>query len=157
MYQQRRRVAQCPVGHTSNAIYRNELNHISPSIGNCKICTKEHFMQEFETWSSGNVNLDKVIQEFQLKVGFKLHWVPYDNFHNITYMADGGFSTVYSAILKNGIKGHWNYRKKDWNYIYTGCPVALKELKDSSYDLNEFLKEVIIFVCLLFIFEYFHT
>ncbi|RHZ84053.1 hypothetical protein Glove_86g204 [Diversispora epigaea] len=140
--QQRRRTTHCPTGHSSNVAYNNELNYISFYSGNCNLCTKEQFIQELKTWSSGNVNLDKVIQEFQIKVGFKLQWIPYENFHDIKYLADGGYSTVYSAILKNGMKAYWNYNKKQWNYAYINSPIALKELKDSKYDISEFLKEI---------------
>ncbi|CAG8598629.1 8721_t:CDS:2, partial [Diversispora eburnea] len=34
----------------------------------------------------------------------------------------------------------WNFLKKDWNYALIGQKVALKEIKDSRYDIAEFLK-----------------
>ncbi|RHZ83585.1 hypothetical protein Glove_91g43 [Diversispora epigaea] len=103
------------------------------SRGYCKLCNKEHFIQEFETWSSENVEIDKIIQEYQINHRCKLQWIPYNNFRNIKHIANGVYGPVYSAILKNGIKEHWNFNKLDWEYHSVGERVALKKI-------SEFLK-----------------
>ncbi|CAG8582904.1 208_t:CDS:2 [Diversispora eburnea] len=80
------------------------------------LCTKENFNQEFKTWSSGNANTDKIIQESQINYEYlyeKLQWMPYDNFQNIEHIADGGHGSVYSAKLENGIKWGWNFIKQE--------------------------------------------
>ncbi|RHZ84283.1 hypothetical protein Glove_84g1 [Diversispora epigaea] len=121
----------CPEGH-SYQIFAN---------GFCLPCTKEKFIQEFKTWSSGNANIDKIIQESQINNKYvKLQWIPYDNFQNIKHIADGGHGSVYSTEMKNGIKWKWNFITQDWEYVLMGCKVALKEIKDSSFNIIEFFK-----------------
>ncbi|RHZ81719.1 hypothetical protein Glove_117g393 [Diversispora epigaea] len=133
----------CPAGHSSEDIAYSNCKNFINSDGNCSLCTKERFIQEFKTWSSGNVNIDKVIQEFQINyICDKFHWIPYNDFQNINYIADGGHEFMYSAKLKNGIKLHWNFIRQNWGYHLIGRKVALKEIKDSRYDIVEFLKMV---------------
>ncbi|RHZ84249.1 hypothetical protein Glove_84g102 [Diversispora epigaea] len=136
--QEIKKIEYCPVGHSSKD-YKNFI-----SYGRCSLCTKEHFIQEFKTWSSGNANIDKIIRESQMNdIGDKkLDWIPYDNFQNIEYIADGDHGSVYSAKLENGIKWDWNFVKKNWEYHSIGKKVALKEIKDSRYDIAEFLEVV---------------
>ena len=138
----------CPFDHSSNDIFfNNEKNYIDHSSGYCNLCTKEHLMKEFETWTSGNDEIDKVIQENQTSnssyyYSYPLQWIPYDNFQDITHPVDVGYGTVYSAILKDGIKDHWNFNTRNWEYESVGGKVALKEIRDSRYDISEILKEV---------------
>ncbi|CAG8583524.1 1273_t:CDS:2, partial [Diversispora eburnea] len=40
----------------------------------------------------------------------------------------------------NGIKRDWNFIKQDWEYDLICHKVALKEIKDSRYDMTEFFK-----------------
>ncbi|RHZ78824.1 hypothetical protein Glove_155g5 [Diversispora epigaea] len=135
------KVAYCPAGHSSNDfLYSDNKNFIY--YGNCSLCTKERFIQEFKTWSSGNANIDKIIQESQVKSIYEMfHWIPYDNFQNIEHIADGGHGSVYSAKIKNGIKWQWNFIKQDWEYRFSSN-IALKEIKNSRYDIAEFLKMI---------------
>ncbi|RHZ84265.1 hypothetical protein Glove_84g48 [Diversispora epigaea] len=124
----------CPAGHSCKVF----------AYGFCLLCTKEHFIQEFKTWSSGNANINKIIQESQINDKYiKLQWIPYDNFQNIEHIADGGHGSVYSAKLENGIKSHWNFIEQDWKYSLIGYKVALKEIKDSRFDIAEFLEVTI--------------
>ncbi|RHZ78867.1 hypothetical protein Glove_155g91 [Diversispora epigaea] len=100
------KITYCPAGHSSG-----QRNYISFDDGTCSLCSREHYIQEFKTWSSGNSNIDNFIQESQINNNYdRLQWIPYDNFQNINHIADGG------------------------------CKVALKEIKDSRFDIFEFLK-----------------
>ncbi|RHZ86175.1 hypothetical protein Glove_54g23 [Diversispora epigaea] len=131
----------CPAGHSYNV-----NKYINKSTGICDLCIKEHFIQEFGTWSSGNAEVDKFVQESQKNhqghYGNRLQWIPYDNFLGINHLANGGYGSVYSAILKNGIKSHWNLNKQDWEYSFVDKRVVLKEINDSRHDTSKFLKEV---------------
>ncbi|CAG8581445.1 7928_t:CDS:2 [Diversispora eburnea] len=134
------KIKYCPAGHSSEDIAYFDGQNFIHSDGICSLCTKEHFIQEFKNWSSENSNIDEIIQESQIKSLYsKLHWMPYDNFLNIEHIADG-HGSVYSAKLKNGIKKNWNFIKQNWDYRSIGREVALKEIKDSRYDIIEFLK-----------------
>ena len=51
----------------------------------CKACNAKRFQQNFENWTSGNVDIDKFIQDTQLSADnrFKiLEWIPYDRFYD---------------------------------------------------------------------------
>ncbi|RHZ83915.1 hypothetical protein Glove_86g58 [Diversispora epigaea] len=114
----------------------------SVQYGRCASCTKDHYIQEFKTWSSGNADIDEIIQDSQIKSHYsKLQWIPYDNFQTIEHIADGGHGSVYSAKLENGIKKNWNFIKRDWEYVLIGNKVAFKEV-NSRYDIAELLKVV---------------
>ncbi|CAG8581409.1 7926_t:CDS:2, partial [Diversispora eburnea] len=90
-----------------------------------------------KTWSSGNADIDKIIQESQINYIYeKLHWLPYDNFQKIKHIADGGHGSVHSAELKNAMKGKWNFIKQDWKYDLISAEITLKEIKDSRYTTN---------------------
>ncbi|RHZ44139.1 hypothetical protein Glove_756g27 [Diversispora epigaea] len=131
----------CPTGHSSEDFAYSDCKN-SIGYGRCALCTKEYFIQEFKTWSSGNANIDKNIQESQINKRNSQQWIPYDDFKEIEHIADGGHGSVYSAKLENGIKWNWNFIKQDWEYNLIGVKVALKEIKDSRYDIAEFLKVI---------------
>ncbi|RHZ84289.1 hypothetical protein Glove_84g92 [Diversispora epigaea] len=115
----------CPAGHSSNDfVYPDRKNYIQ--YGRCPLCTKQHFIQEFKTWSSSNVNIEKNIKQSQASnIYYKLQWIPYDNFQNIKYIADGGRGSVYSAKLENGIKLRWQSKLE----ILTSIAEGLKILR----------------------------
>ncbi|RHZ83918.1 hypothetical protein Glove_86g51 [Diversispora epigaea] len=142
MSQQIKKIKYCPAGHSSEDYVYSDCKNFIRSDGICYSCTKEHFIHEFKTWSSGNANIDKIIQETQINICNKLQWIPYDNFQNIKHIAEGGHGTVHSAKLENGIKWNWNFINHNWEYRLIGKRVALKEIKDSSYDTVEFLNVV---------------
>ncbi|RHZ58607.1 hypothetical protein Glove_372g49 [Diversispora epigaea] len=100
-------------------------------------CTKEHFIKKFGTWSSGNANVDKIIEESQINNPvYCLQWIPYDIFHDIKHIADNEYYNLHSAVLRN-----YMIDKREWEYEYCGV-VALKELKDYKYDILEFIKAI---------------
>ncbi|RHZ83958.1 hypothetical protein Glove_86g216 [Diversispora epigaea] len=135
------KIMYCPAGHSSEDFSCSGHQNFIRFDGICSLCSNEHYIQEFKTWSSGNADIDKIIQESQINnIINRLHWIPYDNFQNIEHIADGGHGSVYSTKLDNGIKLNWNFIKQDWKYYLIGCIVALKEIKDSRFDMVEFLK-----------------
>ena len=70
--------------------------------------------------SSGNEFIDKFIQDAQLR------WFPYNNFKNIKYLDQGGFSTIYTT-----------------NWLNDTGLLVLKSLNNSNEDINEILNEVL--------------
>ena len=106
----------------------------------CKECFKKlhgclscRFQHDFDKWTSGNKNIDELIQENQTSACdfFDiLEWIPYDRFINIEHIAEGGFANVYSATWMNG---YIVDRKEpdDWKRSEP-IKVALKVLNNSS-------------------------
>ena len=116
----------------------------------CQSCNAKRFQQNFENWTSGNSEVDKLIQESQLNAknwDEKLEWIEYDRFENIEYVAKGGFGTIYRAIWKDGYISCWNHETNQWNREnwneYEYSTVALKGLNNSKDITLEFLNEVI--------------
>jgi serine/threonine protein kinase len=110
-----------------------------------------------------NEKINDFIQEQQLKVnydsggsGIFFEWIPYNQFHDIQKIGKGGFSTVYSAIWKNGPlhynfnknklwkKGplHYSFNKNKWWMRESNKKVALKCIYNSQILIDEFLNEV---------------
>ncbi|RHZ84250.1 hypothetical protein Glove_84g100 [Diversispora epigaea] len=133
----------CPAGHSSADFAYSDYQNSIYSDKRCSLCTKERFIHEFKTWSSGNANIDKVLQESQINNIYEnLQWIPYDDFQKIEHIADGGNTSVYSAELEKGTKWYCDFIEQDWKYYSISCKVALKEIKDSRYDIVEFLKVI---------------
>jgi len=84
----------------------------------CFACNAKHFQQNFEKWSSGNVDIDKFIQEAQISANERrkvLEWIPYDRFYDIEYISKGGFGKVYRADWIDGyIRIKWDNKNQNW-------------------------------------------
>ena len=109
------------------------------------ICNTKHFQQNFEKWSSGNVDINKFIQEAQLSANYKykvLEWIPYDRFYDIEYIAKGGFGKVYRANWIDGYILNWDNQNQNWERYDSNKFVALKSLNNSKNVTLEFIKEV---------------
>ncbi|GBB98238.1 hypothetical protein RclHR1_03180003 [Rhizophagus clarus] len=106
-------------------------------IGNksCILCQTNH----------ENKKIDDLIREMKLSIDYSsnktniiFEWIPYKQFNNIEEIGKGGFSTVHSAIWKDGLLyPRWNgWRRKP------NIKVALKCLHNSQNFLDEFINEV---------------
>ena len=97
-----------------------------------------------QSWtSSGDEKLDEIIRNTQLEAkGFDscyyIEWIPYDDLKNIKKIGKGGFATVYQSEWSNGPR----FVSDNKRYYYDGFYVALKKLKNSQNNSDEFLKEV---------------
>src|SRR5438045_2996245 len=86
----------------------------------CQPCNAKRFQQNFQNWTSGNHDIDELIQKSQLKAKNYLEvieWVEYDRFKNVEYLAKGGFGTTYKAIWKDGPIEYWDSEYNQWNRI----------------------------------------
>uniref|UniRef100_U9TQ44 Protein kinase domain-containing protein n=1 Tax=Rhizophagus irregularis (strain DAOM 181602 / DAOM 197198 / MUCL 43194) TaxID=747089 RepID=U9TQ44_RHIID len=109
----------------------------------CKPCQINNLEKNFTNWSSGNENIDNLIQEMQSKISsyedIVFEWIPYDQFCNIKEIGKGGFSKIYSATW---INGRLMYDISRCEYIRCSITIALKCLNNSQNISNEFLNEV---------------
>lgn len=125
---------------------KRKNNKINPSANYvwCDVCSPIHLQREFFSWSSGNKEVDEFIKFQQLKTkksGDLIEWIPYDRLSDIKYVAEGGFSKVYSASWLDGLIQGWNFEQKQWKRLGK-TKVALKVLQDSQNISSEFLEEV---------------
>ncbi|CAB4403660.1 unnamed protein product [Rhizophagus irregularis] len=111
----------------------------------CRPCNAKRFKDNFKNWTSGNKYIDEFIQQSQLNAVhyFKcLEWIPFEKFRNITYIAEGGFSKVYSVEWPEGFIEYWDIENQNWyRYKYFGKH-ALKSLNNSTDICSDFLNEI---------------
>ncbi|CAG8798264.1 5129_t:CDS:2, partial [Dentiscutata erythropus] len=89
----------------------------------CDRCLSKLLESEFSNWTSGNLQIDKFIQDTQ------------------QFISKGGFGAVYSAKWDKGVKC---FSAIDGVKYYTRsepCAVALKQLKGEKDSVHLFLKE----------------
>jgi serine/threonine protein kinase len=133
---------------------RSLRNLVNPKK-HCKKCGKKYtnvywrwckpcLINDLKTNSSGNEKIDNFVQGMQLKIespgNIAFEWIPYNQFSDIEEIGRGGFTTVYSAIWKDGLLKYTYV-----NEAYTresNQNVALKCLHNSQNITNEFLNEV---------------
>ena len=111
------------------------------------ICNAIYFQQNFENWTSGNNDIDKLIQDTQLLVhnnypSKALEWIPYDRLKNIKYIAEDKFGKVYKASWINGYISNWDYDIQNWKRINKNMFVAMKSLNNSKRITIKFINEV---------------
>lgn len=111
----------------------------------CQSCDPKKLIQEF--MGTGNEALDEFFKDLWLLTDCYtgvIEWIPFEDFNDMQEIGRGGFSTVYSAILSNGLKEI----KADENGKYViqsrGLPkkLALKNLTNSQNLSDDFLKEI---------------
>src|SRR6184192_1563409 len=71
----------------------------------CKPCNAKRFEENFKNWTSGNKDIDELIQQSQLNAVYHkkcLEWIPFEKFQNVTYITRGGFGKVYTADWHEG-------------------------------------------------------
>ncbi|RHZ70761.1 hypothetical protein Glove_267g35 [Diversispora epigaea] len=108
-----------------------ELNLQNDTCSNCKLI-------EMPKWTSGNNEIDKIIQMTQSDDDAKeweiWRWINYSKFKDIEYLAKGGFGSIWKA--------EWIDMPEELFEFYKSNQVALKKLKDSQEISSEFLKEI---------------
>src|SRR4051794_8015407 len=110
----------------------------------CQPCNAKRFKENFKNWTSGNKDIDELIQYSQLNAIHPdkcFEWIPFENFQNVTYITKGGFGKIYSAEWPEGNIHYWNIDNQKWER-YTFSKVALKSLDNSSEISTDFLNEV---------------
>ncbi|EXX59051.1 Cdc15p [Rhizophagus irregularis DAOM 197198w] len=110
----------------------------------CQPCNAKRFEENFKNWTSGNKDIDELIQHSQLNAVIYtkcLEWIPFEKFQNVTYITRGGFGKIYSAEWPEGFILNWDIENKIWNR-YTDRKVALKSLDNSSEISKDFLNEI---------------
>ncbi|RIA90963.1 kinase-like domain-containing protein [Glomus cerebriforme] len=104
----------------------------------CRPCNSKRFKKNFENWTSGNKDIDELIQHSQINAVYSakcLEWIPFENFECVTYVSRGGFGKIYSAKWPEGFIRYWDIKNQAWKRA-SNEQVALKSLDNSSSDLN---------------------
>jgi hypothetical protein len=110
----------------------------------CEYCVRNYLKANFSNWTSGNDNIDNLIQESQMKAicPYQIpEWIPYNNIQNIEYLTKGSFSEIYTAEWIDG-------RYEEWDPIeqqlirFGSHNVVLKKLENVENANQSWFEEV---------------
>ncbi|RHZ84592.1 hypothetical protein Glove_79g120 [Diversispora epigaea] len=110
----------------------------------CNGCRAKQFQNEFNKWTSGNIEIDEFIQQMQInakKYGEVIEWIPFDRLENVEYLAQGGFGIVHRAKWIDGYIVSLDNNEKSWKRRSQNHFVCLKNL-DNSTNESIFLREI---------------
>ncbi|EXX71396.1 Tpk2p [Rhizophagus irregularis DAOM 197198w] len=113
----------------------------------CKKCNRTYYVkclqQDFKSWNSGSININKFIQDIQLTAHDDaekiLEWIPYNRFYNIKYIAEN----MYEANWIDGNIIFWCNKNKNWVRKGQNMFVNLRSL-NSKIITSEFINELTI-------------
>ncbi|GET02629.1 kinase-like domain-containing protein [Rhizophagus clarus] len=117
----------------------------------CKLCNKIcyaiRFQHNFRNWTSGNDDVDKLVQTAQLSVHDDakeaLEWIPYDRLYNIKYIAENRYRANWIdgyINKKSYLESYWDDKNQSWKREGTSNMfVNLKSLNDLTL---EFINEI---------------
>src|SRR3984957_9334428 len=98
----------------------------------CEYCVRNYLKANFSNWTSGNVDIDNLIQKCQMETirpNVIIEWIPYNNLQNIKYLTKGGCSEIYTAIWIGGNYEEWDSKNQQLERFGT-IEVILKELEN---------------------------
>ena len=110
----------------------------------CQHCIRNYLKTKFSNWTSGNNDIDNLIQKCQMKSISPyniMEWIPYHNFRNIKYLTKGGCSEIYSADWIGGSYHKWDSKEQKLKRYGTG-EVILKRLKNVESANRSWFDEV---------------
>src|SRR3954454_23890109 len=112
----------------------------------CELCVRNYLKANFSNWSSGNDNIDNLIQDCQMKTlepQKVIEWIPYNNLQNIKYLTKGRCSEIYTADWIDGRYFEWD--SKEQGLIRFGAQVVvLKKLENVESANRSWFEEVFI-------------
>ena len=85
----------------------------------CHVCYKVKMVYKYG--SSGNRIIDDFIRHTQINLvnkNGKMEYVPYEQFINIEFIAEGGFSKIHKATWIDGPITGWNSKKLHFDSNY---------------------------------------
>jgi hypothetical protein len=110
----------------------------------CEHCVRDYLKSKFSNWTSGNDDIDNLIQQCQIETlhpQMIVEWIPYDKLQNIEYLTKGGFSEIYTAIWIDGKYEEWD--SKEQQLIRFGKQkVVLKKLENVENANQNWFEEV---------------
>jgi hypothetical protein len=131
-------------GITQDPETKNYMLVLSNKCKNCYYtCNAIYFQQQFIDWTSGNNDIDKVIQDTQLSThnvyDVALEWIPYNRLYDIKYILKAG---MYRANWIDGYIKYWDGINQNWKREGDNTIVILKSLNNSADLILESINEV---------------
>src|ERR1043166_7341732 len=110
----------------------------------CEYCVRNYLKVNFSNWTSGNDDIDSLIQKCQsetLMPNKVVEWIPYDNLQNIKYLTKGGCSEIYTAVWIDGRYEEWDSKEQQLKR-FGKLEVILKRLKNVENANQRWFEEV---------------
>ena len=110
----------------------------------CEYCVRNYLKANFSNWTSGNDDIDNLIQKCQLeslepeKI---VEWIPYNNLQDVKYLTKGGFSEIYTAVWIDGRHDEWNIKEQELKRVGSQ-DVILKKLENVENASQSWFEEV---------------
>ena len=116
----------------------------------CEHCVRNYLKAKFSKWTSGNSNIDNLIQKCQMETLMPytiIEWIPYSNLQNIKYLTKGGCSEIYTAYWIDGRYEEWDSKEKQLKrkFEFGVQYVVLKKLENVESANRSWFDEVFIF------------
>src|SRR5439155_1364582 len=109
----------------------------------CEHCVQNYLKENFSDWTSGNNDIDDLIQKCQMETIIPdkiVEWIPYNNLQNIKYLTKGGCSEIYTADWINGRYEEWDSKEKQLKR-FGAHRVVLKKLENVESANRTWLNE----------------
>jgi hypothetical protein len=110
----------------------------------CEYCVQNYLKAKFSNWTSGNNDIDNLIQKCQsetLSPVKIIEWIPYNKLTNIEYLTKGGCSKIYTAHWIDG--GYHEWDSKEQQLIRFGSQnVIVKSLENVESASQSWFEEV---------------
>src|ERR1051325_1652153 len=115
----------------------------------CEHCVRNYLKANFPNWTSGNNEIDNLIQKCQLdsfRTDKIIEWIPYNNIRDIKYLTKGGFSEIYTAHWIGGAYSEWDSKEKRLKREFESKSryVILKRLENVESANRSWFEEVLI-------------
>src|SRR5688572_24055315 len=113
----------------------------------CEYCFRNYLKANFSNWTSGNDEIDNLIQKCQMETkrpSGVTEWIPYNNLQNIKYLTKGGCSEIYTADWIYGAYEEWDPKGQQLIRAYElGVQyVVLKRLENVESANRRWFEEV---------------
>ncbi|CAG8508621.1 11823_t:CDS:2 [Acaulospora morrowiae] len=112
-------------------------------VPKCELCVRDYLKNNFGKWTSGNTEIDKLIQycQFEISVSsYVIEWIEYEKFKNVQYKTKGGFGKIFTATWIDGRYAAWNAKKRLLTR-FGPHDVILKRLNDSANINDDWYQE----------------
>src|SRR2546429_7007149 len=110
----------------------------------CEYCVRNYLKANFSNWTSGNNDIDNLIQKCQMETlmpNMIVEWIPYNYLQNIKYLTKGGFSEIYTAYWIDGRYEEWDPKEQQLKRI-GHHNVVLKRLENVESANQSWFEEV---------------
>ena len=82
----------------------------------CEHCVRNYLKANFSDWTSGNNDIDDLIQKCQMETIHPekiVEWIPYNSLQNVKYLTKGGCSEIYTAYWIDGHYEEWDSKENN--------------------------------------------